>query len=136
MKKKARKTTRARKLAPSRKYVNRILDWCLQTYGRSKHNREFPEVKYRSGKYMNEDPMTMAWYDDEDGTIYINKDEHKSLKVLVNTMIHEYTHSLQNSHHYHVLSMYLPYRKNPLEIEADRVANRDTKRCLREIVEA
>jgi Zn-dependent peptidase ImmA (M78 family) len=132
--KKERMTRRAKKLAPSRKYVNRIMDWCLQNYGKSKHNREFPEVKYRSAKYMNEDPMTMAYYDEDEGVIFINKDDHKSLKVLVNTMIHEYTHYLQNSHHYHVLSLYLPYRKHPLEIEADRVANRDTKKCLREIL--
>lgn len=134
--KKARKTRRAKKVAPpSRKYINRILDWCVRTYGKSKHNRMFPYVTYRSAKYMNEGPATMAYYDDETGVIFINKDDHRSLRELVNTVIHEYTHYLQNSHHYHVLSLYLPYRKHPLEIEADRVASRDTKKCLREITE-
>jgi Zn-dependent peptidase ImmA (M78 family) len=78
----------------------------------------------------------MAYYDDQEGVIFINKDDHKSLNVLVNTMIHEYTHYLQNPHHYHVLSLYLPYTKHPLEIEADKVARRDTKKCLKEITEA
>lgn len=134
--KKARKTTRAKKLAPSRKYVNKILDWCLQNYGKSKHNKYFPGIKYRSAKYMNEDAMVMAYYDEEEGAIYIKKEDHKNLKDLVGTMIHEYTHYLQNSHHYHVLSLYLPYKNHPLEIEAEKVAKRDTKKCLREILDA
>lgn len=127
--------SRANKLAPSRKYVNKIVDWCYRTYGRSKHNREFPEVQYRKGSYMNEDPNTMAFYDDQDGVIFINKEDHGSLNTLANSIIHEYTHYMQNMKHYDILSQYLPYNRNPLEIEANRVARRDTKKCLREIAE-
>lgn len=126
---------RANKLAPSRKYVNKILDWCVKTYGKSRHNREFPEIQYRRGIYMNEDPKTMAFYDDHDGVIFINKDDHHSLRTLVNSVIHEYTHYKQNMKHYDILSQYLPYKKNPLEIEANMIARRDTKKCLREITE-
>ena len=137
MKKKGKKPSdkRANKLSPSRKYVNKILDWCLKTYGKSRYNKDFPEIQYRKAAYMNEDPYTMAFYDDEDGVIFINKEDHPNLKVLANSIIHEYTHYKQNSRHYHVLSMYLPYHKNPLEIEANRIANRDTKKCLKEIFE-
>lgn len=127
---------RANKLAPSRKYVNKILDWCVKTYGKSRHNREFPEIQYRRGIYMNEDPKTMAFYDDQDGVIFINKDDHHSLRTLVNSVIHEYTHYKQNMKHYDILSQYLPYKKNPLEIEANMIARRDTKKCLREITES
>lgn len=125
---------RANKLAPSRKYVNKIVDWCVKTYGKSKHNRQFPQVQYRKGIYMNEDPRTMAFYDDQDGVIFINKDDHRSLLSLANSIIHEYTHYKQNMKHYDILSQYLPYRKNPLEIEANNVAKRDAKKCLREIL--
>lgn len=125
---------RANKLAPSRKYVNKIVDWCIKTYGKSKYNKEFPEVHYRSRYYLDEDANTLAFYDDTDGVIYINKDEHKSLRTLANSIIHEYTHYKQNMKHYDVLSTYLPYNKNPMEIEANEVAKRDTKKCLKEIL--
>ena len=133
--KKKPSNTRANKLAPSRKYVNKIVDWCVKTYGKSKHNRDFPEIQFRKGSYMNEDPNTMAFYDDHDAVIFINKDDHQSLRTLVNSVIHEYTHYKQNMKHYDILSQYLPYNKNPLEIEANKIARRDTKKCLREITE-
>lgn len=125
--------SRANKLAPSRKYVNRIVDWCFRTYGVSKHNRYFPEIQYRKGSYMNEDSSTMAFYDDQDGVIFINKEDHRSLRTLANSIIHEYTHYMQNMKHYDILSQYLSYRNHPLEIEANKIARRDTKKCLREI---
>lgn len=129
------KKRRANKLAPSRKYVNKIVDWCVNNYGISKYNKYFPEIQYRSGFYMNEDPMTMAFYDSEDSVIFINKDDHKSMYQLANSIIHEYTHYKQNSRHYDVLSQYLPYHKNPMEIEAKQVAKRDTRKCLKEIMQ-
>lgn len=132
---KKKPSRRANKLAPSRKYVNKIVDWCVRTYGKSKYNRDFPEIRFRKGIYMNEDPKTMAFYDDEDAVIFINKDDHHNLRTLVNSIIHEYTHYKQNMRHYDILSQYLPYNRNPLEIEANRIARRDTKKCLREISE-
>ena len=133
--KKNQSSRRANKLAPSRKYVNKIVDWCVRTYGKSKYNREFPEIQYRKGSYMGEDPTTMAFYDDVDAVIFINKEDHKSIRTLINSIIHEYTHYKQNMRHYDILSQYLPYNRNPLEIEANKVARRDTKKCLQEIME-
>ena len=135
-KKQTSRKTRAKKIMPSRKYVNKILDWCVKTYGKSRYNREFPEIHYRSSSYLGEDRMTLAFYDDQDGIIYINKDDHKNLNVLANTIIHEYTHYKQNMRHYDILSMYLPYHRNPLEIEANKVARRDAKKCVKDILSA
>lgn len=125
---------RANKLAPSRKYVNKIVDWCVKTYGKSRYNRDFPEIHYRKKYYVYDDTNTIAFYDDHDGIIYINKDENKNLRALANSIIHEYTHYKQNMRHYDVLSMYLPYKSNPLEIEANQIAKRDTKKCLKDIL--
>lgn len=133
--KKPSRRRRARKMntvAPSRKYVNKIVDWCLKNYGRSKYNRYFPEIQYRK----SEDRSTLAFYDDQDGVIFINKYDHRSLRTLANSIIHEYTHYMQNMKHYDVLSMYLPYHKNPMEIEANRIAKRDAKKCVKEILSA
>ena len=126
---------RMNKVLPSRKYVNKILNWCLKTYGKSRYNRWFPEITYRSAKYMDEDPMTMAYYDDHARLIFINKDDHKSLYQLANSIIHEYTHYKQNSHHYQIISQYISYREHPLEIEANAIAKRDTRKCLKEILD-
>lgn len=126
---------RANKVMPSRKYVNKIFDWCVKNYGRSKHRKEFPEIMYRKAGYMNEDPRVMAFYDEEDAVIFINKDDHNSLYQLANSIIHEYTHYKQNQNHYHILSQYLPYHKHPLEIEANKVARRDTRKCVKEITQ-
>lgn len=124
---------RANKMLPSRKYVNRIVGWCVKTYGKSKHNREFPEIQYRSRYYYGDDPRTMAFYDDDDSVIFIRKSDHKTLYQLANTIIHEYTHYKQNPRHYQILSMYLPYKENPLEIEANEIAKRDARKCLRDL---
>lgn len=133
--KKKPSSSRANKLAPSRKYVNKIVDWCVKTYGKSKYNRYFPEIQFRKGSYMNEDPSVMAFYDSEDHVIFINKEDHFTVQELASTIIHEYTHYKQNQTHYDVLSRYLPYHKNPMEIEANRIARRDAKKCVREILE-
>lgn len=124
---------RANKVMPSRKYVNRIVDWCVKTYGKSKYNREFPEIQFRSRYELDDDPKTLAFYDEDDAVIFIKKDEHKTMYQLANTIIHEYTHYKQNASHYHILSLYLPYSKNPMEIEANEVAKRDTRKCLKEV---
>jgi Zn-dependent peptidase ImmA (M78 family) len=134
MKTKKKPSRRAKKVVPSRKYVNKIFDWCIKTYGKSRFNREFPEIMYRKAEYMNEDPRVMAFYDEEDAVIFINKDDHHNLYQLANSIIHEYTHYKQNQHHYYILSQYLPYSKNPMEIEANEVAKRDARKCIREIV--
>jgi Zn-dependent peptidase ImmA (M78 family) len=118
---------------PSRKHVNKIIDWCVKNYGRSKYNKEFPTVMYRTAKYMDEDPRTMAYYDEDQGVMYIKKEDHKNLYQLASTIIHEYTHYKQNLHHYNIISMYTPYKEHPMEKEANKIARRDVWKCLREI---
>ena len=129
---KDKKKPTAKKVMPTRRSVNRIVDWCVKNYGRSKYNREFPEIQFRSSKSSNEDPNVMAYYDDDEAVIFINKGEHTTLYQLANSIIHEYTHYKQNMRHYNILSMYLPYKKNPMEVEANRIARRDSRKCLRE----
>lgn len=119
------------KTKPTRKHINAIMNWCLKTYGKSKHNKLFPTVQYRKPDYLTEGAL--AFYDDWEGLIFVNKLENSNLYELTNCLIHEYTHYKQNSKHYEILSLYLPYNLNPLELEADEVAMRDTKKCLKEL---
>ena len=131
--KKTKGSKRANKMAPSRKLANRIMEWCLANYGKSRYNRYFPDMLYRN-YYPDEDPRVVAFYDEQESIIFIKKNEHRTAYQLANSIIHEYTHYKQNSRHYNILSMYLPYHENPLEIEANEVAKRDAKKCLQDVM--
>jgi ferritin len=118
-------------IKPTRKHVNQIFEWCIKQYGKSKFNKTVPVVEFKKPDYYTEG--CMAFYDEIDSTIYINKDQNDNLPELVNSVIHEYVHYKQNMKHYQILSMYLSDSKNPMEIEANKIAKRDTKKCLKEI---
>lgn len=115
----------------TKKVIYKILDWCVVNYGRSEFNKNKLIVDFRKPDYLTGD--VMASYDYETGIIYVNKETHKTLRMLINSIIHEYTHYKQNMRHYNILDTYLAYNKNPLEIEAFKIAKRDTKRCIDEI---
>lgn len=119
------------KIKPTRKHVNQIFEWCIKQYGKSKFNKELPVVEFRKEDYYTEG--CMAFYDDIESTIFINKDQNDNLPELINSIIHEYVHYKQNMKHYQILSLYLPDNKNPMEIEASKIAKRDTKKCLKEV---
>lgn len=118
-------------IKPTRKHINQIMDWCLQTYGKSKFNKTFPVVEFRKPDYYTEG--CMAFYDDIESTIFVDKEKNNNLPELVNSIIHEYVHYKQNMKHYQIISLYLPDHKNPMEIEAHKIAKRDTKKCLKEL---
>lgn len=115
----------------TKKDAIKILDWCVQTYGKSKFNRSFPTLDFKKSDYYTEG--CMAFYDEIESTIFVAKDLHHNLEDLANSIIHEYTHYKQNMRHYQILALYLPDHKNPLEVEAEKVANKDTKKCLNEV---
>ena len=115
----------------TKRHVNKIVDWCLSTYGKSKYNRTFPDIQFKKPDYSNEDCAGL--YDEVEHFIFVNKNDHSTLPDLVNTIIHEYTHYKQNMKHYQVLALYLDRDKHPMEIEANKVADRDTKKCLKEV---
>jgi len=52
---------------------------------------------------------------------------------MANSIIHKYTHYKQNMKHYQILALYLPDSKNPMEIEAERISKKDTKKCIKEL---
>jgi hypothetical protein len=115
----------------TRGHATKMLEWCLKTYGKSKFNREFPYLEFRKSDYYTEG--CMAYYDEIDSIIFIDKNQHQTLYELANSIIHEYTHYKQNMRHYQILALYLSDDKNPMEIEAHRVAKKDTKKCLKEV---
>ena len=118
-------------IKPTRKHVNQILDWCIKTYGKSKFNRPVPVIEFKKPDYYTEG--CMAFYDEIESVIFVDKIANDNLPELVNSIIHEYVHYKQNMKHYQILALYLPDHKNPMEIEATKIAKRDTKKCLKEL---
>lgn len=115
----------------TKRHALKIFDWCIEKYGKSKYNRELPEIEFKNGDYYTEG--CMAFYDEIESTIFVAKDLHTDLEELANSIIHEYIHYKQNMRHYQVLALYLPDHRNPLEIEAEKTAKKDTKKCLKEL---
>ena len=106
-----------------------ILYWCISEYGRSKLNGRYPHIKFlKEGETEND----YGYFDDIESTIYLCKNKILTLEDLARTIIHEYTHYCKHSMaEYKVLSKYLSYARNPLEVDARRVESRDFKKCLK-----
>jgi hypothetical protein len=115
----------------TKSHVNKIFEWCLKTYGKSKYNKTFPVIQFKKPDYTNEDCAGV--YDEIEHTIFINKEQHTTLEDLANSVIHEYTHYKQNMKHYQILALYLDNDKHPMEIEANEIAERDSKKCIKEV---
>lgn len=112
-----------------RGHVDRIYQWCKRKYGRSRYNGRYPDIFFKKPHHDVEE--LWGYYDEVEKYIYINSNKHDSIEDLVHTIIHEYTHYLQSMHHYEILAKYIEdHHKHPLEIEADQVADRDSKECL------
>ncbi len=108
--------------------LGHILDWCVREYGHSTF------IKHGLLKYkMNPRTYAKGWFYPEDILIEVNPKIHTSLVDFIHTSIHEYTHYLQDQKMYEKYARTNDDSTNPMEIEADMVANRDKRRCLRYI---
>ena len=104
-----------------------VMDWCVDTYGIKKKGVPFLRVTTFDGSTFGE-------YDDIDHEIFIYHNNCRTVRVLIQTMIHEYTHSIQKGmRSYSKLSKENGYWNNPLEIEA-RSKEKDWKQCYGDCV--
>ena len=112
--------------------ARKVLDWCIEKYGPSKINGNRLSIQYRKPDFSEEDMS--GYYDRDDETIFVNRLMNENLSDLVKTVIHEYVHyRFHNMKDYYVLSKYLSHDKNPMEIEAVKIENRDYKLCLKDM---
>jgi len=114
-----------------RKIVLEILKWCASELEITPRFGKSPEVKlvnkacselygqYLSGKHR----------------ILIYPDEQEHLRRLVDTVIHEFTHSCQRfiTVRYEAASRRYGYRNNPFEVEARLVAKKNRTACLKHL---
>ena len=108
--------------------LGHIMDWCVNEYGHSKYVTH-GLLKYRIAPRAT----ALGWFYPEEVLIEVNPKIHKSLVDFVHTAIHEYQHYLQDQELYDEYAEIMDDSKNPLEIEADLVAIKDKRRCLRHI---
>jgi hypothetical protein len=112
--------------------AKRILQWCMDTYGKSKYNGNFPAIEFKKPDHSQQDYA--GYYDEDEELIFINKDLNTTIEELTKTIIHEYTHYVKHPmKDYYTLARYLKHDKNPMEIEASKIEKRDYKKCLNEI---
>lgn len=108
-----------KKLLVNRKTAFLALQWCIDKWGKSKYQKNYPKLicyKEKSGRgYIGE-------YCEEKNIIYIYLIECKSVIELIRTIIHEFTHYKQNiAEKYDVLAEKFkdkPYHYHPQEKEA------------------
>jgi Zn-dependent peptidase ImmA (M78 family) len=115
----------------NRFHAVKILEWCKQKYGRG--SKPYPHIEFRKPDYLNGESAD-GEYDYEDNFMYINSQIHKNLESLACTIIHEYIHyRYHNKRSYNKLSDVFKYNNHPMEQEADKISNRDKKKCVVEL---
>jgi hypothetical protein len=120
------------KKKPTHHDAKKILQWCVEKYGESKVNGHIPVIEYRKPDYSQEDYS--GYYDEDEELIFVNRELVTTIKELVKTIIHEYCHYRYHlMEDYYVLAKYLKRSDNPMEKEAEKIENRDYKKCVNEL---
>lgn len=100
------------------------LEFCIKTFG-VKSGLDIPKIIIHRIPNKN-----MGEYDSTTNIIHIYKNSHKSFLEVMDTIIHEYTHYLQNMRAYDIFAKTgTPYKDNPYELEAFRMGSMFKKHC-------
>lgn len=108
-----------------------ILTWCKKYLGRSKYF-SIRKLKLRIDNRMS----FLGQFGVDTNTIYVNPRLHKNKIELIETIIHEYVHFLQNPKEYDRLCRnpkYQDYYDHPHEYEAEKVALKLAKKCYKHL---
>lgn len=128
----------------SRDKVLLILDWCITKFGQSEFNKGYPKLRVYKTKGMSnyyKEPIRGIHYPDNN-IICIYLGAITSVKILCETVIHEYKHYLLDNDEYEALIKILKkknydkntiYDKHPHERKARRSENYWGKICYSEL---
>lgn len=113
------------------------LQWCINKYGESKYNNlKTLKIRINSNLRLKEKDGTsisiIGSYDPDKNEISLNLKEIRSLKYLVRSVIHEYTHFLQDitvMYHKYTDEYHVSYENHPYEKTANSREDRDWKEC-------
>ena len=118
----------------NRKITKMALEYCVKTFGLSKFNGSIPNMIVKRNR-LKDDKRCRGFYSAAINTIVIFPIAHTSFIDVVNTVIHEYTHYLQDLEMYNIFYRSYGYDAHPQEIEADTVATEHQWMCKNYIKE-
>lgn len=110
-----------------KKIVNKVYPFIKNYYGKSIHFDKFPSVKYHTNIYarmsgekdMNGEESPAAEFERETNTIWIYYPNAIDKKWVIQTLLHEYTHYLQDGDKMKKLyNEGYDYKNHPFELEA------------------
>jgi hypothetical protein len=108
-----------------------VLDWCKKYLGRSKY------FSIRKLRLRIDSRMTfLGQFGVDTNTIYVNPSIHRNFSHIIETIIHEYVHFLQNPKEYDRLSreiFYDDYYDHPHEYEAETIALELAPKCYKHL---
>ena len=108
-----------------RKLVGEVLQYCRDNLG---VNRKSYKITYK----VSDMDLFYGYYNYRDNHMVISRRECHDVKMIIKTVIHEYTHSLQNMRHYNNTLNKVGYKNHPLEIVANNM-EQHYKDCFKQI---
>jgi len=93
--------------------VKETIMWCQENLGTKSYGVDY-SVRTLGDKFI----PTYGCYDNVRRTIFIFRNHTPNVKMIVRTVLHEYTHYLQNLRWYHNVLSKVGYDKHPQELEA------------------
>jgi hypothetical protein len=115
-----------------RGHAKRVLDWCIERYGKSKYSKHYPTIRFI--KFTDyENIGLLGYYEPEFCEIFINSEDHLNVDELCKTIIEEYQHYMQSDSQYQKMAKVYSYDQHPLEKQAQKIANTHYKICVKEL---
>ena len=99
--------------AQIRRVVGETIKWCQDNLGTKSYGVDFCVRTQR-----NRTSPTYGCYDGARRTIMLHRNNTPTVKMIVRTVLHEYTHYLQNLRWYYNVLSKVGYDKHPQELEA------------------
>lgn len=125
------------------KIIEMTFEWCYDQFGRKKYcpNVDVYLINDLDSDYKkthpNPEDQFLGWYKSSrhNPKIVIVRKNIKNILLLVDTIIHEYTHHLQiNQKLYFSFSKQYSYFDNPFEADAIYTAEKHRMRCINDIL--
>lgn len=112
-----------------RKVVCETIKWCEANLGVKTKSRT---LKFCVRTLRDEYTPAYGMYAPNENKIYVFRNHAHTIKMVVKSVLHEYTHFLQNLRYYGKVLMEVGYQKHPQEIQA-RVMEQLYSNCWRDI---
>lgn len=113
----------------NRNHALKVMRWCKRNIGVNRRRHYEPVLEWHS---VSEDG-DCGDYDFEDNIISVYKSAHSSVVDIIHTIIHEWCHYKQSKVKYYKYDNEVGYLKNPLEIQANEIADKLKYKCRKEL---